>query len=345
MDSPNGPHIATVIPVLNEVHHIESCLNGLLNQTIASNSHIILVMDGGSIDGTQDIIKGIISRTEASDSPRLELHDNPGMTVAHARNLALKLLPESVEFIIELIGHSTVEPNHIEKRIEAWKLSEQEAGQQLAGVGCKVVSRQGKLKGAEQWIEGCLASPIGHSDGQFSQFTETGPSKIPAFVMHRRSSVEAVGGWDENFITSQDSELSMRLLDAGHVLYRHPEPTVSMVKRTKLRQWWRMGHRYGFWRTKVLMKHPKRVSISEFLPLFGLLLLALLYALDQPMWWIPIPVYATALIIEGVRHCFRSRDFTSLFGVPLCLIMLHTSFTLGLTDGLIRKGRSPKDRK
>ena len=44
----------------------------------------------------------------------------------------------------------------------------------------------------------------------------------PPFVMHRRAAVEAVNGWDTSFITSQDSDLSMRLLKAGYSLYRHP---------------------------------------------------------------------------------------------------------------------------
>ena len=344
MDQPKGPSIATVIPVLNEVKHIESCLNALLHQTVSHESHMIIVMDGGSTDGTQERVQQLIERSKASSSPRLEIYDNPGMTVAHARNLSLDYLPDSVEYIIELIGHSTVESDHIEQRLKAWKVSENKAGRELAGVGCRVVKRTGELKGTEHWIEGCLASPFGHSDGQFSQFNENGPTQIPAFVMHRRSAIESVGGWDERFITSQDSELSMRLLDAGHALYRHPEPTVSMVKRTRLQQWWRMGHRYGFWRTKVLLKHPKRAQITEFLPLLGLFLMVSLFVSGQAMWWAPVPIYLAVLLIEGVRHSLQTRNISSVFGVPICLVMLHTSFTIGLADGLVRKGRSPKDR-
>ena len=47
----------------------------------------------------------------------------------------------------------------------------------------------------------------------------------------------------------------MRLLKAGHVLYRDRAPEVHMHNRNTLSQWWKMGHRYGFWRTKVLLKH------------------------------------------------------------------------------------------
>ena len=345
MDTSDGPTIATVIPVLNEALHIESCLNGLLNQTIPEASHIILVMDGGSTDGTIPLVESLIEQAKATSKPRIELHHNPGKTVAHGRNLSLSLLPDSIDFIIEMIGHATIEPNHIQQRLDAWNTSEHKAGTSLAGVGCRVVQRKGEVHGSERWIEGCISSPFGHSDGQFSQFTENGPTRIPAFVMHRRKCLEEVNGWDERFITSQDSELSMRLLDAGYSLYRSPEPTVSMVKRTSLKQWWRMGHRYGFWRTKVLLKHPKRTNMVEFLPFFGLLLLTALFIGGLEMWWLPIPVYSVVLMIEGIRYGIRTGSMSSCIGVPLCLVMLHTSFTLGLADGLVRKGRPPKDRK
>ena len=54
--------------------------------------------------------------------------------------------------------------------------------------------------------------------------------------------------------------------------------------------------------------------------------------------------YLSVLVIEGIRSSFRFKRFSSLFGVPFCLIMLHTSFSLGLLDGVFRKGRAPSDR-
>ena len=109
----------------------------------------------------------------------------------------------------------------------------------------------------ETWIESALHSPFGQSGGQFSDFATVGPTQVPAFVMHRRDVIEAVGGWDEAYLTSQDSELSMRLLQSGYSLYRSPNSEVTMRKRTSLGKWWKMSHRYGFWRTKVLKKYPQ----------------------------------------------------------------------------------------
>ena len=93
--------------------------------------------------------------------------------------------------------------------------------------------------------------------------------------------MDDVGGWDTSFITSQDSDLSMRLLNAGYHLYRTDEVSVKMVKRTSFTSWTKMGFRYGFWRTKLVKKHRKRASLREFLPWFGLLITAGLFFIDQ----------------------------------------------------------------
>ena len=344
MDAPVGPVLATVIPVYNEALHIEACLTSLLNQTLTPDKHMILVLDGGSTDGTEKIVQRLIDEHTGVSSPSIELMLNPQQTVAHARNLAMHHLPDSVEFTIEMIGHAEVEPNHLEHRLEAWKACEDAAGERLAAVGVQVVAFGPTSTLAEDWIEGALASPLGRSGGQFSRFSTMSPTDVPAFVMHRRRAVEAVNGWDPAFITSQDSDLSMRLLKAGYVLFRHPLPSVKMHKRTTLTQWWKMGHRYGFWRTKVLLKHPSRAKWQEFLPLLGAVLTMALFLFNAPNWMLPPTVYGLALVLAGLFSVLSGRGPSSLVGVPLCLLMLHTSFSLGLLDGLVRKGRLSRDR-
>ena len=344
MDEAVGPELATIIPVYNEAVHIEACLLSLLKQTIDPSRHMIVVLDGGSTDGTQVLVDGIIERHQGEAWPSLSMIENPNRTVAHARNLALHTLPSSVEFLVEMIGHATVSPDHLESRLDAWAACEAEVGERLCGVGVRVLPAHQPTSRTARWIDGALASPLGRSGGQFSQFRGREPTKVPAFVMHRRTSVSAAGGWDESFITSQDSELSMRLLKSGYVLYRDASSTVHMHKRTTLSNWWKMGHRYGFWRTKVLMKHPQRATWQEFLPLIGLLLSLTLLATDQPLWWGLAACYGGVLGLAGVHRAARGDGWSALVGVPLCLFMLHTSFTLGLGDGLVRRGRIPTDR-
>ena len=344
MGVPAGPTLATVVPVYNEAVHIEGCLRSLLNQSIASDQHMIMVLDGGSTDGTTDVVQRLIDEHKGSSSPSLELIHNPGRTVAHARNRALEQLPSSVEYLIEMIGHAEVEPHHLERRLQAWEACESEAGERLAGVGVQVVEFEKTTSTVERWIEGALASSLGQSGGQFSRFSTMTPTDVPAFVMHRRAAVEAVNGWDTSFITSQDSELSMRLLKAGYSLYRHPLPSVRMHKRSTLAQWWRMGHRYGFWRTKVLLKHPRRAKWQEFLPVLGAVVTLALFLIGSPFWNVPPMAYGLVLLLSGTLAARSGKGASSIVGVPVCLLLLHTSFSLGLMDGLVRKGRFSNDR-
>lgn len=344
MGAVESMNISTVLPVLNEVKYIDECINSLIEQTYPADQHTVLVIDGGSTDGTIDRIEQAIERSKKAGGPVIELHHNHGKFVAQGRNLALTLLPDDTTHVLELIGHSTVEPHHLLRLSEEWFTIAQTEPRELAALGSRVLPRKGQLEPIESWIEATLASPLGSGGGQFDGFTKAGPCRIPAFVLHSRQALTRVGGWDESFISSQDSDLSMRLSAAGFALWRTPETTVHMTKRTGLRRWWRMGHRYGFWRTKTVLKHPRRISVREYLPWFGLLLTLGLFFLGHPLATVPLAAYGLVLGFEAIRMTLRFRRISLLIGVPLCLFMLHSSFSIGLVDGLLRKGRAASDR-
>ena len=342
--SGSGPVIATVLPVLNEENYIEACLQSLIQQSLPAEQHMILVLDGGSTDSTREKVERIIALSVQSNGPRIELHSNTGKYVAQARNLALKILPSSVQFTVEMIGHSTVDKDHLEVRLSEWKLLEEEHSKPLGGVGVKVLPSLGRHGAVESWIEGCLTSPFGSGNGQFDGFNSRGLTQVPAFAMHSRQALDSVNGWDTNFITSQDSDLSMRLLNAGFTLARTPATHVRMVKRSTLGKWWKMGHRYGFWRAKILRKHPKRTSVREFLPWIGAIVTLSLLGAGSSFTGILPSCYGTVLLLEGLRSARKARRISLIFGVPFCLVLLHSSFSVGLVDGLFRKGRASQDR-
>lgn len=341
MEVSDGPVLATVVPLLNEGQHVGPLLQSLLEQTLSPALHTVVLVDGGSADNTLDAIESVLADW-SNPLPKVHVLHNPDRTVAHARNMALAMLPSSVEYVVELLGHATIETTHLEQRMTAWRTAEEQSVGPLAGVGCKVEGLDGNQGRVAGWVDAALASPLGQSDGQFSRFTEPGPTKVPAFVTHRRSALEAVGGWDTALLTSQDSDLSMRLLKAGYALHRVPSPTVRMARRTTLGKWWKMGHRYGFWRTKVVLRHPSRLRWVEWLPWAGILATAAAYGAGSPLWWVGGALYAGVLFAEGLRNARSGASF--VLGVPLCLVMLHASFSVGLIDGFLRRGRPASDR-
>lgn len=335
------PWLATVLPVLNEQDHIESCLRSLINQSLPPKEHTIFVLDGGSSDATKDIIQNVSNELDPIQHPTIHLLDNPGRFVPHARNLALERLPKSITHVLEFNGHIEVENDHLVRLQEAWNRLEIQHGN-LAGLGCRVIGKDGAKRTVESIIDATLNSPLGGGTGQFAIFQEEGQTNVPAFALHLRSALEDVGGWDESFLTSQDSDLSMRLIKAGYVLFRTPSAVAKMGRRTSFKSWFLMSHRYGFWRTKVLLKHPRRLVMREFLPFFGLLATSVMLLLNPMVSLVLIGAYATVLLVSGSLHA--KNGLSHVLGVPFCLLILHTGFTIGLFDGLLRKGRVSRDR-
>ena len=320
--------IATILPVLNEVEDIEACIESLLAQTI---SHQIIVLDGGSSDGTRKILSNY--------ADKITILDNPGRHVGPARNLALEHISEDISHCFEIIGHATIPPDHLEKRVADLIALEKELDVKVGAIGTRVISVEnpGLVEG---WIEDTLASPLGSGGGQFARFKGRSKAKVPAFALHNVEAVRAVRGWDERFLTSQDSDLSMRMIAAGWPIYRSDVSYVRMRKRSSLRQWWLMCHRYGFWRSKVLLNHPSRFDVRELLPIIGLIACILLgeWAI------IPVATYATVLLLSGILATVSSGRLSSVAGLPICLLILHTAFSLGLVDGIFRRGKASRDR-
>ena len=317
--------VCAVIPVLNEEKFIKRCIDSLLAQTFPVQ---IMVLDGGSTDSTLGILE--------SYGDSIRVIDNLGKRVPNARNLALEQLDDDITHCLEIIGHSWIDRDHVERRVNDLIDLESTLGVKVGAIGCLTESADSDAH-VSSWIEGALRSPIGSGGGQFQRFEGRHQTKVPAFCLHNVEALKSVNGWDERFITSQDSDLSMRLISAGWQLWRSDVSCVYMHKRSSLKNWWKMCHRYGFWRTKVVLKHPKRMDPRELLPLLGLVLIFVL----PELWYAPV-AYALALVISGVVYS-KSR-LSSIIGIPICLVMLHTAFTVGMVDGLIRSGKAPTDR-
>ena len=71
--------LATVIPVLNEVDYIEACLDGLLHQTIDPASHMVFVLDGGSIDGTPALVERITETVQLEEAEEMFVFKPDGL--------------------------------------------------------------------------------------------------------------------------------------------------------------------------------------------------------------------------------------------------------------------------
>ena len=102
-----------------------------MQQTYPAISHQILVLDGGSTDGTIEIVQRLASESNEANGPEIILIDNPHRFVPHARNMALEYLRDDTELILEMIGHAWVPTDHLEVRVKRMLAIESQLGRQL----------------------------------------------------------------------------------------------------------------------------------------------------------------------------------------------------------------------
>ncbi len=338
----NHRRVMTVLPVLDEAPHIERCLESLIDQTWPSDRHRILVLDGGSRDGTLEIVRRLKSASADSDGPLIEVLDNPEGHVAGARNLALSHVGEETH-MLEIIGHSWLPRDHIRSRMEDLELRERAIGRPIGAMGTRVAMSDFELSVSELAIESAFTSRLGGS-GQFDQFREAGPSTVAAFCLHSVEAVRDVGGWDVRWVTGQDHDLNHRLVDAGWPVWRSAASHVHMAKRGTFSGMFRLGLRYGFWRTRQVFKHPSRVRLREFLPWFGLIGTLSIAALGSELWPLLPALYLVALVLDSMPPSTAFRTPSLLIARPLAIVMLHTGFSIGLLWGAWGKPVPKNDR-
>ena len=101
-----------------------------------------------------------------------------------------------------------------------------------------------------------------------------------------------------------------------------------------------MSHRYGFWHESTVeapeANCSSRISTTVWLTWYNPFIEHPTYAI------VPIALYAAVLILSGLSNW--RNGVRHLIGVPFALLLLHIGFTIGLVDGLFRKGGASQDR-
>ncbi len=339
----NPPFVVTVIPTFHEKDFIKQCLTSLCNQTYPSSHHQIFVVDGNSSDGTSEIVNQFIE-SQNENQPKITLFHNPNRYVSQARNIAFGNLPKNTEFIFETVGHSTISKDHLEVRINEYFEMEKEFGKKIGAVGTILKPPEGKMTFMATLIEASLGNPLGSGRGAYAQFKGRQRTRIPPLAIYRVEALRSIEGYDNSLITAQDSDLNMRLIKKGWEIWRSDIRSIHVTKRQTFLQWLRFGHRNGFWRVKLVKKHPTRMPLGEIAPWFGFLLTLTLFLTGVEMWWIPPALYLFVISLAGIIETIRWKNPSMLLGVPLLLFSLHTTFSIGFLHGFLIKGDAPKDR-
>jgi succinoglycan biosynthesis protein ExoA len=325
----NTPLLTIIMPVYNEEKYIEKTLTAIRNQDYLENRMEVIIVDGRSHDATKE---KVIAFSQNNSHLDITVLDNDRRIFPAGFNKAMQYARGDV--IIILGGHTFIAVDYVSQCVAALQKYDCVA----VGGSIETVSKtyQGKA------IAAAMASPFGVGGVSFrTKKGRTCEVDTVAFAAYRRDAIIAAGLMDEELVRNQDDEFNYRLRKLGGKIYLSADIHASYHSRSSLSSLWRQYFQYGYWKVRVLQKHPLQMRPRQFIPpLF--VLAALLSALL--MLLVPFGYYLFVLVIGSysIANLFaslavaRKQGLNYFFLLPFVFFILHFSYGLGFLIGLAK---------
>ena len=322
------------MPVRNEAGYIERCLKAVVEQDYPAERMEIIVADGMSTDATREIIQSFHSRFANIRLPNIRLVDNPGKIAPTGLNRATEMAKG--EIIARVDGHCEIAPDYISRAVEHLQ------NEEVDGVGGPIETI-GETATAEV-IAVAMSSVFGVGGSTFRTVKDkTMLADTIAFPVYKRTIIERAGGYDEELVRNQDDEYNYRLRKLGAKLLLAANVRSRYYSRGSVQKLFKQYFQYGFWKVRVLQKHPRQMSLRQFIPpafvasLLGSLGLAAITSLG---WWIftgIIGCYLTVNLLASARILLSIRPYRiQFFLLPAVFASRHLSYGLGFLVGFVK---------
>jgi len=327
------PFVSVVMPVRNEAAYIERALAAVFAQDYPPDRLEVLVADGLSTDGTRERVAA-----EAKARPNLRLLDSPGRTAPCGLNVGVRAARG--EIVVRVDGHCEIERDYVSRCV-----AHLEAGDGDAVGGSVETVGENRLADT---IAAAMSSPFGVGGSAFrtvrgrTLLVDTVP--FPAYT---RAILDRVGPFDEELVRNQDDEYNARLRKLGGRVLLAADVRSRYYSRGSWRGLWRQYYQYGYWKVRVLQKHPRQMKLRHFVPAAFVGALALCAAIG--VFWKPAAIalagllgcYLLAVATASARTMTSSGHGARVFpGLPLAFVILHVAYGVGFWAGLVKfRGR------
>ncbi|MEP0522199.1 MAG: glycosyltransferase family 2 protein [Hyphomicrobiales bacterium] len=316
MSDVNAVPILIVVPCLNEASHIAELISSLCTQAADLRVQIVIA-DGGSSDGTRELVQRI-----AASNNKIVLLDNPKRLQSAALNLAVKELGQNCRYMIRIDAHGAYPTDYCRTLIA----EAEDKGADSVVVSMRTVGTNGVSDAAAAVQNSHLGNGGSKhrkkSHGQWIDHGHHALMRIDAF--------EAVGGYDELFSHNEDAELDYRLGTAGYRIWLTSKTEMTYYPRSSLSALFSQYLNYGKGRARNLLKHRVWPKVRQSLPL--LVFPAVIFMALQPILGalsvLPAAVWLSVCIGYGVAFAIRTSQ-PKLLLAGVSAIVMHFAWSLG----------------
>ncbi|MEQ1736998.1 MAG: glycosyltransferase family 2 protein, partial [Rhodoglobus sp.] len=326
------PGVSYVMPVLNEVEHIEAAITSLTAQDYEGEFEILLAL-GPSVDGTNEVIREL-----AADDPRIHRLDNELGSTPGGLNVAIRAAKHPI--VIRVDAHSVLPTNYTRIAVRT-----------LLETGADNVGGIMKAEGVtpfQRAVAHAYGSPEGLGGTQHHVGGKAGPADTAYLGVFNRQRLLDVGLFDEEIKRGQDWELNRRLRATGGTVWFTPELEVVYRPRSSLRALIRQFVATGIWRGELARRYGSANGLRYFVPplavvgvLGGLVLgvVGLISGLPWLLLGFVVPgIYATLVLIASIVAA-RAGIKTGLWYLVV-LPCIHFGWGIGFVLGVLTLTRN-----
>lgn len=313
--------ILVIIPTLNEIQVIEQVIDSLAEDL--PESALIAVVDGGSRDGTTELVKGMLS-----DRKYLRFLHNEKKIQSAAINAGVKVFGSRSQVLIRCDAHATYPKGYVQRLVDALDRTKADAivvPMDSSGETC--------FQKAVAWISDTKVGSGGsaHRAGTTSGYVDHGHH-----AAFRMASFKKAGGYDESFTHNEDAELDCRQRSLGSKIFLDSEIRIGYMPRASVGRLAKQYFSYGKGRSRTVRRHPGTLRLRQFIVPCHLLLL-ILGLLISPwsaigLVW-PI-LYLLILIFSSIKISVTKRSVCGLLG-SLAAAVMHISWASGFIWGFL----------
>jgi succinoglycan biosynthesis protein ExoA len=310
---------------LNEAENMDALLRQMREQ-VPGMVRQILVADGGSSDGTQDIVL-----RHAGEDGRVRLLHNTRRLQSAGFNLAAREAASEIDTLVRVDAHAQYPADYVAKLLSAQQESHaQSVVNRLDSVGVACFQRAVAATSNSRFGTGGAAHRLGAASG----FIDHGHH-----ALFERASFLALGGYDESFIANEDAEFDARLRAAGGRIWFTADATIRYFPRRTPSALARQYYRYGAGRARTRRKHREPLHKRQILPpllLVGLIV-CLLAAPLAPIFLLGPGLYFCGVIAATMALLARTRDrcvLASSIALPIMHLCWGAGFLTGTFDGM-----------
>jgi succinoglycan biosynthesis protein ExoA len=319
-----------VIPCLNEAEHIAGLIRHLLTDP-AWRDPLVVVADGGSTDGTAEIVREI-----AASDVRVRLLENPLRLQSAAVNLAASRCGRGRRWMVRVDAHAGYPDAYVSNLIEEGRRT----GAASVVVAMDTVGHGGFQSAAAAAQNSVLGTGgSAHRGGKAAGWVDHGHHAL--FDLEH---FFAIGGYDESFRANEDAEFDVRLGRNGGGIWLSDAVRVTYYPRSTARGLFHQYLHYGRGRARTLLRHRLRPKLRQMLPVavapaavlapFGLL---------QPELAWPAAAWIGGCLGVGALLGFRARSRAAIASGVAAAVM-HLAWSIGFWQQLLSGSRAPSSQ-